>query len=139
MTAFDTDVVSDLFNSVPGVVARMAALPAADLYVPIVVAEEVFRGRLDAIRKAQAGATRFSLEKAYEEFAKSLTDLRQFQTLPYTAAADALFKAWRTAKVRIGTQDLRIAAICLVHGAKLVTRNARDYAQVPGLNLEVWP
>ncbi len=58
--------------------------------------------------------------------------------LPYTAAADALFKAWRAAKVRIGTQDLRIAAICFAHGATLVTRNARDYTQVPGLILDVW-
>jgi tRNA(fMet)-specific endonuclease VapC len=49
-----------------------------------------------------------------------------------------LFLAWRAAKIRIGTNDLRIAAICLANQAKLVTRNARDYAQVPGLNLEVW-
>ena len=42
------------------------------------------------------------------------------------------------AKIRVGTQDLRIAAIATAHNATLVTRNARDYQLVPGLTLDVW-
>jgi tRNA(fMet)-specific endonuclease VapC len=138
MTAFDTDILSDLFKSRPSVVARMVTVPVKEQYVPVVVAEEILRGRLDAIRKAQGGKATWTLERAYEEFAKSLEDLREMQLLPYTAAAHSLFTAWRAAKVRIGTRDLRIAAACLAHGAKLVTRNAIDYGRVPGLILEVW-
>ena len=138
MIAFDSDILSDLFNGSRAIVARIVTIPLAQQFVPIVVIEEAMRGRLDAIRKAQAGSPRSNLEKAYHDFEASLTDFRQFQVLPYTAAAHAQFKAWRTAKIRIGTQDLRIAAICLAHGATLVTRNARDYTQVPGLNLDVW-
>lgn len=33
--------------------------------------------------------------------------------------------------------DLRIAAICLVHDALLLTRNTRDFA-FPGLRQENW-
>jgi predicted nucleic acid-binding protein len=33
---------------------------------------------------------------------------------------------------------MRIAAICIDHDATLVTRNARDYARIPGLTLDVW-
>jgi tRNA(fMet)-specific endonuclease VapC len=138
MTVFDTDVLSDLFKNVPGVAARMSTIPQVDQYVAVVTAEEMLRGRLDAIRKAQAAGSRRTPERAYGEFAKSLSDFRQFQILPYTSVAHSLFLAWRTAKVRVGANDLRIAAICLAHQAKLVTRNARDYALVPGLNLEVW-
>lgn len=138
MTAFDTDILSDLFYDVATVVARLAAVPAAEQYVPVVVAEEVLRGRLDAIRQAQAGNSKRPLDRAYLEFAKSLDDLKQFQMLPYPAAADMLYRNWRASKIRIGANDLRIAAICVVHGAKLVTRNARDYTQVPGLTLEIW-
>jgi tRNA(fMet)-specific endonuclease VapC len=137
MTAFDTDVLSDLAKNVPAVAARAAAVPVADQFVPIVAAEEVLRGQLATIRSAQTGGSS-QLERAYVFLEETLTVLRNLQFLPYTAAADALFKAWRAAKVRIGTQDLRIAAICFAHNAKLVTRNARDYVQVPGLTFEVW-
>jgi tRNA(fMet)-specific endonuclease VapC len=41
-------------------------------------------------------------------------------------------------KVRIGTMDLKIAAIVLAHNAKLITRNLIDFRKVPGLVAEDW-
>jgi tRNA(fMet)-specific endonuclease VapC len=137
MTAFDTDILSDIGKDVPSVVARAVAVPVDQQCVPVVAVEEVFRGQLSAIRAAQAAGGQ-PLEVAYGYFEESLAAVRQFRVLSYTSAADSLFLGWRRAKVRIGTRDLRIAAICVVHGATLVTRNARDYAQVPGLTYSVW-
>ena len=56
----------------------------------------------------------------------------------YTLPADALVADLRRQGIRIGTQDLRIAAIALTHGAILVTRNDRDFGQVPGLTIIDW-
>ena len=138
MTAFDTDVLTDIAKRVPQVLARVATVAPDERFIPIVVAEETLRGQLASVRLAQAGIRRVTLEQAYTYLEETLRAIKGIQLLPYSSIADALFVAWRTAKLKVGVQDLRIAAICIVHGAKLVTRNARDYAQVPGLNLEVW-
>jgi tRNA(fMet)-specific endonuclease VapC len=41
-------------------------------------------------------------------------------------------------RTRIGTSDLRIAAIATANGVKLLCRNLRDFRQVPGLEVEDW-
>ena len=41
-------------------------------------------------------------------------------------------------KIRIGTHDLKIAAITLVHDATLLSGNLRDFKKVPGLKVEDW-
>ncbi len=138
MIAFDTDVLSELLSGRSDYVARAATLPADQLAVPIVAAEEMLRGRLDAIRRAEAGQGRASLVEAYGWFERNLSALRASRLLPYTDAADSLFRQWRQQKLRFGAHDLRIAAIAVSHAATLVTRNRRDYALIPGLQLEVW-
>ncbi len=138
MTAFDTDVLSDLIDGHPGYLQRLQTVEKADRLVPVVVIEEVFRGRLDGVRKAQAGQTKVTLSRAYELFQESVEKSRPFHLISYNPTAHALFLRFRAAKIRIGSQDLRIASICIAHNATLATRNARDYTLVPGLMLDIW-
>lgn len=44
---------------------------------------------------------------------------------------------WLT-RPRIGTMDLKIAAIALANDATLLSRNLRDFGKVPGLRVEDW-
>jgi tRNA(fMet)-specific endonuclease VapC len=41
-------------------------------------------------------------------------------------------------KLRIGTQDLLIAAIVIANNATLLTRNTRDFQRMPGLLYKDW-
>jgi tRNA(fMet)-specific endonuclease VapC len=60
------------------------------------------------------------------------------QVVPFDARCEQRYQALRAQRVRVGAQDLRIAATALTHGLTLVTRNRRDFARVPGLPIEDW-
>lgn len=44
----------------------------------------------------------------------------------------------RREKIRIGTQDLRITAIAISNDAVVITRNMRDFSQIPNLIIADW-
>jgi len=48
------------------------------------------------------------------------------------------FDGLRRQRIRIGTQDLKIASITMEHGATLLSANLRDFQQVPNLHVEDW-
>ncbi len=98
--------------------------------------EEILRGRLSAIRRAESGKGRISLPRAYALFSATFHDFQSFQVLAYTDTADQFFRQWRQEKIRVGTRDLRIAAICQAHNATLISRNRRDFDQIPNLSVE---
>jgi tRNA(fMet)-specific endonuclease VapC len=54
-----------------------------------------------------------------------------------SAAAEA-YDNLRRSRIRIGTMDLKIAAIVISLDATLLSRNQRDFRKVPGLKIEDW-
>lgn len=58
--------------------------------------------------------------------------------LEFDNAAYTFYQNLRLQKIKIGTQDLRIAAIALAHNAIVVTRNHKDFSKIPDLSLEDW-
>jgi len=63
---------------------------------------------------------------------------RDWRIVPWEAKAVELFKRFRKQKIRIGTQDLKIAAIALANDTLLLSANLRDFQKVPGLRVENW-
>ncbi len=58
--------------------------------------------------------------------------------LNFTEEAKNNFSNLINQKIRIGTQDLKIAAIALSVNGIIVTRNKKDFSKVPNLLLEDW-
>ncbi len=131
----DTDHVSLDQRGHPLVRARVQAAGPSQVVVSVITVEEQMRGWLAAIRAATTPEARAI---AYQRLRMAIGYFVSFSLLDYTAAMDALVADLRKQSIRIGTQDLRIAAVALVHGATLVTRNTVDFRQVPGLTIEDW-
>jgi tRNA(fMet)-specific endonuclease VapC len=137
MTQFilDTDHVTLLQRGPRQVVDRVASFSPEKPFITIVTAEELQRGWLSAIRQAGNGSR---LLWAYAGFQASLEFLLDVSILSFEQEALAYFEQLRQKKIRIGTQDQRIASIAVVTKSVLVTRNQHDFEQVPGLVLQDW-
>ncbi len=138
MIAFDTDVLTGILMGRAGFVERASRVPADQQAVPVIVIEEIMRGRLNVIRRAEAGRSKVTVDRAYELFEKTFSDLRRMRLLSFSAEAEAVYKTWRQQRIRISTHDLRIAATCVVHRARLISGNRRDFEHVPDLKVEFW-
>jgi tRNA(fMet)-specific endonuclease VapC len=138
MIAFDTDVVTEIFAGNADYIRRASLIPPEQQRMPVVVAEEILPGRLNAIRRAEANKINLDITRAYTLLADAIRDFEKLRLLHYDPPAHDLFTAWRQQKIRVATHDLRIAAICVASSAKLILRNRRDFELVPGLNVEFW-
>src|SRR5262245_25088013 len=103
MIAFDADVLTEIFVGNARYAERAAAIPILEQAVPIIVVEEMLRGRLNSIRQAEAGAQRISIERAYELFEHTLRAFEHVRILSYSAAAENQYRQWRQQKLRVGT------------------------------------
>ena len=74
----------------------------------------------------------------YARLADLVEFFRRWTVIAFDSlAADQLLHLKR-ARIRIGTMDLKIAAIALANDATLLTRNLSDFRKVPQLRAEDW-
>lgn len=131
----DTDHISLAQRGHPQVIARIMATNANNLFISIVTVQEQMRGRLAQTQQAKSSD---SLIRAYKLLHETIAFSRTIPILDFDEQSSALFDGLRQQKIRIGTLDLRIAAIALAHNQIVVTRNTRDFARVPNLRMEDW-
>jgi tRNA(fMet)-specific endonuclease VapC len=101
----------------------------------IVCLEEQLRGWLAAIKRKRDVDQQVPV---YDQLGKLWDYFRDWQILRFDVQAAERFKKLRQHKIRVGSQDLKIAAIALTQDALLLSANLRDFRQVPGLRVENW-
>lgn len=127
MIAVDTNVVSELMRREPEaeVVRWAASVADADLAVPAVVVAELLHG----LGRLPAGARRQRLEGALDAFFHRLGDDRVLPLDGPAAVAHGHITSGRELSGRpVSAMDALIAATCRTHGARLATRNTKDFA-----------
>ena len=131
----DTDHVSLFQQNHPIVSRRIQATNPEKIAVTVITVEEQLYGRLNQIRRAN------STDKILSAYSKLNATLEYFKTvnlLKFNQEAYNCYAELVRQKIRIGTQDLRIAACVISNNGVLVTRNRRDFEQIPGLRFEDW-
>ncbi len=138
MLVLDTDHVSLLQWGTGEEAERLRRrLDAIDEEVAVTVIsyEEQTRGWLAYVARARNLGEQVD---AYRRLRRHLDTYKVVRLLDFDEQAAIIAQRLRRLRIRIGTMDLRIASIALVHGAKLLTRNSVDFEKVPELTIEDW-
>lgn len=131
----DTDHMTLWQHNNPSVIAKLRQIAINDRTVTQVSLTEQVQGWQALIARAR---TESQIARNLQRLYETITFYQSLQVLSYESEAILRFEQLRQAKIRIGSQDLRIAAIALCKNATVVTRNLRDFQQVPGLQIADW-
>jgi tRNA(fMet)-specific endonuclease VapC len=129
----DTDHLSLLERGNPKIQGRLQQIGTNSVAITIVTAEEKVKGRLAAINGLSGIERVDRLAIAYLALQSTIEDLQMLPILPFTELARDRYRELLEHRIRVGSHDLRIAAITLSVDGILVTRNRRDFERVAGL------
>ncbi len=133
MYLLDTDILSNLMKRIPpsALVTRVARVPPEDQFTSSITLGELVYG---AHRLRERTAT--LLERIED------TLLPNLPVLPFDTTAARRYGELRAGLEQrgtpIGDADIRIAAIALARGLKVVTGNERHFRRVPRLEVKNW-
>ena len=115
--------------------SRLRSVPQNEICTMIINVEEQMRGWLAVIGRAKnvghEVATYQHLHALFSFFAST-------PVLDFDERAAQRFLELRRSRVRLGSMDLKIAAIAISRGGTLLSRNLTDFRRVPGLSVEDW-
>jgi tRNA(fMet)-specific endonuclease VapC len=139
MIILDTDCISLLQreNILLGshLQTNLDKFPTEDIFTTIITFEEQMRGWLSFIAKSK------TLEQqiyAYSRLHAFLNNFRQSLVLDFDEKAALEFQKLKSQNIRVGTMDLKIAAISITNDAILISRNLADFERIPNLAVKDW-
>jgi tRNA(fMet)-specific endonuclease VapC len=128
-------VLADMRHSLHEPFVQRLTSVSEPVAVPVVVLEEHLRGWLARLRRVNDPV---ELVVPYGRLVQLLSFFSEWEIARWTENSATVFNKLRKARIRIGTQDLRIASIALSENALLLSANLRDFQCVPGLQVEDW-
>ena len=134
--SLDTDCISLILYNHPQLTAKAGRHQFA---ITIITVQELFNGWVGRINDPSQV---HNLPELYSKLWTTVQYLQSIEVLNFTPEADnclkQLLKYHPPLRKNRLQKDMRIAAIALSIGATVVTRNQRDFGQVPGLKIEDW-
>ncbi|MBL8823480.1 MAG: type II toxin-antitoxin system VapC family toxin [Planctomycetia bacterium] len=103
--------------------------------IPLVSLEESLRGILALIHRYREVDRQLY---GYGKMMQLLWLLKEVEIIPLDQNAAVHVKELQSKKLKMGTQDLKIAAIAKSHDALLLSNNLKDFKRIPGLRVESW-
>lgn len=132
----DTDHVTLFQHNNFKIAQRARTVGSSNIFVTTVTLEEQLKGRLAGI--SRAGTKPEHLAVAYNNLRRTVLYFCSVNLLDFDDTAYNCYQNLLQQKIRIGTQDLRIAAIAIANQIVLVTRNQQHFSKIPDLVLEDW-
>ena len=134
---FDTDHLSILQRKAGAeylcLSTWMAQFTPADFACCVVSLHEQVVGAHAFLNQAKNSA---GLIRGYQLLERLPRDFLTFALLPFEAPSATIYDGLLAQNLRIGTMDLRLAAIALSHDLTILTRNLRDFGRIPGLKIK---
>jgi tRNA(fMet)-specific endonuclease VapC len=113
---------------------KLQSLPPENICTTIINFEEQMCGWLSFISDSKLKHQEIF---AYNRLHSLIGFFNEFTLLNYDAAAEQFTKL-RQLRLKIGTMDLKIAAIAISIDALLLSRNLKDFHKTSGLRVEDW-
>jgi tRNA(fMet)-specific endonuclease VapC len=139
MVVLDTDHLSFLEREDSAVGrqlrGRLSALDADARATTIITYEEQTRGWMAYMARAKTVSQEI---EAYGRLKTHLRNFRNILVLDFDEHAAIEYQRLRRLRLRIGTMDLKIAAIVLASDSTLLSKNLSDFRKIPGLKVEDW-
>jgi tRNA(fMet)-specific endonuclease VapC len=131
----DTDILTLFQRGTSTILARVAQYSSSEIAISVVTVEEQLSGWYAQLRKAKGPE---KLAWAYRRLAANVRFMARLRILDYEEAALDRYETLKRLRLKVRKMDLQIAATAFEHGGTVVTRNVRDFQQVPGLLIEDW-
>jgi len=116
-------------------IVRLNQLASDAICTSIVSFHQQVQGWLSHLNQAR---TPDQVVHAYGKLEAMWRSFGKMNVVSFTVEAQDCFASLRKQRLRLATMDLRIASIALVTDSTLLSRNLRDFRQVPGLVVEDW-